>query len=124
MRAASSSDARGGQLSEPEALTPFSFHGEASKPDAGKKAFAEVRALAGVIDKDELERVRRAVIAAGEAAYHWIIESDEIFWSANAAALFGCREEALATGRNFAAHLDADNFSSRYDTVMLGERRD
>src|SRR5207237_5706229 len=54
----------------------------------------------------------------GEAAYHWVIESDEIFWSANASDLLDCTKEALATGRSFAAHLDAENFASRYDAVM------
>ena len=29
-----------------------------------------------------LQNIQRAVEAVGEAAYHWIIESDEIFWSA------------------------------------------
>jgi diguanylate cyclase (GGDEF)-like protein len=114
-------------LSESEALTPFSFSGdpgEMAKFEAEKAARGEVRALSRVMGQDELERIRRAVIAAGEAAYHWVVETDEIFWSANAPALFGCSNEALATGRSFAGHLDADNFASRYDTVMRAEGAD
>jgi diguanylate cyclase (GGDEF)-like protein len=61
---------------------------------------------------------RRAMAASGEAAYHWTIESDAISWSANAGDIFGCDAAQLNSGRSFAAFLDADNFTSRYDTVM------
>ena len=56
--------------------------------------------------------------ASGEAAYHWLIETDEIAWSANAREVLGCDAQKLNSGRSFAAFLDADNFTSRYDTVM------
>jgi diguanylate cyclase (GGDEF)-like protein len=113
-------------LSESEPITPFVFEdptrGEAETPH--RAADSPVAALARTADKDELERIRFAVFAAGEAAYHWIIETDEMFWSANAPALFGCSRDALATGRQFAAHLDADNLASRYDTVMRAKDAD
>jgi diguanylate cyclase (GGDEF)-like protein len=66
----------------------------------------------------ELGRIRRAVEAAGEAAYHWLIETDDIVWSGNSADVLGCDPANLNSGRAFAAFLDADNFTSRYDTVM------
>src|SRR5438270_9702657 len=113
--------ALGGPLSDPESPKAFSLAGapdETARPDAGKETPAGIRALSRLVDEGELDRLRRAVAAAGEAAYHWVIESDEIFWSANASDLFDCTKEALATGRSFAAHLDAENFASRYDAVM------
>jgi diguanylate cyclase (GGDEF)-like protein len=64
------------------------------------------------------ESIRRALEAAGEAAYHWVIETDEIAWSANARDVLGCDPAAIGSGRAYATYLDADNFTSRYDTVM------
>jgi diguanylate cyclase (GGDEF)-like protein len=71
-----------------------------------------------VADTSELERIRRALHAVDEVAYHWVIESDEISWSSNAEEVLGCPAADIATGRNFAALLDAENFTSRYDTIM------
>ncbi len=90
---------------------------------ADERSFAErsqgpVESLARVISAEELERVRKAVLAVGEAAYHWVIESDEIFWSANAPEILHCPAARLTTGRSFAALLDVDNFTTRYDAVM------
>lgn len=114
-------------MSAPETLTSFSFSGTPdakAKPDAISEGRPEVQALARVAERDELDRIRLAVMAAGEAAYHWTIESDQIFWSANAPEVFGCGADVLASGRSFAAHLDADNFASRYDAVMRAEGAD
>ena len=74
--------------------------------------------LAKVAGLAQLERLQRAVLAVGEIAYHWIIESDEIFWGPNAAETLGCHPEAIASGKLFASHLDIDNLASRYDAVM------
>ena len=73
---------------------------------------------------EELERVRRAVVAVGEAAYHWVIELDEIFWSANASEVLHCPADRLATGRAYADLLDTDNFTTRYDAVMRAVHKD
>lgn len=62
--------------------------------------------------------MRKAVLAVGETAYHWVIESDEIFWSANAPEILHCPAGRLTTGRAYAALLDVDNFTTRYDAVM------
>lgn len=63
-------------------------------------------------------QVERALLASGIATYHWIIETDEMVWSANAAGVLGCDPAAIATGRAFASYLDPDNITSRYDAVM------
>ncbi len=68
--------------------------------------------------------MRKAVLAVGEAAYHWVIESDEIFWSANAPEILHCAAALLTTGRAYAALLDTDNFATRYDAVMRSVYKD
>jgi diguanylate cyclase (GGDEF)-like protein len=68
--------------------------------------------------------VRKAVVAVGEAAYHWVIEADEIFWSANASEVLHCPADRLATGRAYADLLDSDNFTTRYDAVMRTVHKD
>jgi diguanylate cyclase (GGDEF)-like protein len=83
-----------------------------------------VEKLSEVVAHRELEEIGRAVISAGEAAYHWIIETDSISWSANSADVLGCDIAELGSGRSFSKMLDADNFTSRYDTVMRSKARD
>ncbi|MBC8036280.1 MAG: bifunctional diguanylate cyclase/phosphodiesterase [Rhizobiales bacterium] len=100
-------------MSEQLAASPFLFDvGRAAKP---APLVAPLPVGAGL---NEIERIRRAMEASGEAAYHWIIDTDEIAWSANAGDVLGCDTAQLGSGRSFAAFLDADNFTSRYDTVM------
>src|SRR3954453_22902012 len=65
-----------------------------------------VASLSRIMSANELERIGRCVLAAGEAAYKWIIESDEIFWSANAREVLGCLADLPASGRAFAGMLD------------------
>jgi diguanylate cyclase (GGDEF)-like protein len=85
---------------------------------------AELAALSRVIETDEFARIRRAVFAAGQATYHWITESDQIFWSANAPELFGCSSEVLATGKSYASCFDPETPASRFDAVMNTDRID
>lgn len=59
-----------------------------------------------------------AIEAAGLAAYRWTIATDEIVWSPHAAEVLGVDPGQVNTGRNFAALLDPDNLTSRYETVM------
>ena len=69
--------------------------------------------------------IRQALVAAGEAAYRWDINSDELEWSANAAQVLGVDDAALiATGRGYASRLDADNYTSRFEAVMRTQLRD
>ncbi len=65
-----------------------------------------------------------ALKAAGEAAYRWNIESDEIIWSANAAEVLGCALATVSSGKQFASLLDHENVTSRYETVMNSRLRD
>ena len=65
--------------------------------DRNLGAPSAVESLARVISAEELERVRKAVLAVGEAAYHWVIESDEIFWSANAPEILHCPAQRLSS---------------------------
>jgi diguanylate cyclase (GGDEF)-like protein len=80
--------------------------------------------LSRVVGGQELERIRRAVEAVGEACYHWIIESDELFWGGETEAILGCQAPAVATGKAYASRLDVDNFTSRYETVMRSTSSD
>ncbi len=106
-------------MSEPQPATPFSF----SEPAAAATP-SPVEQLNRVKDLDDIVRIRRALEAANEAAYHWIVETDDIVWSTNAAEVLGCAPGVIATGRAFAAYLDADNVASRYDTVMRATATD
>ena len=62
--------------------------------------------------------------AAGQAAYHWAIADDQITWSNNASEILLCRNDAICTGKRFASFMDAENLTSRYDTVMRTQTTD
>jgi len=66
----------------------------------------------------------QALIGAGEAAYHWDIASDTITWSSNASDVLGCPKESIATGRLYANLLEAENLTSRFETVMYSQSQD
>jgi diguanylate cyclase (GGDEF)-like protein len=70
------------------------------------------------------EDIQRAIRAASEAAYKWTIGTDEISWSENAADILGCPVSDVRSGKLFANLLDADNFTTRYETVMNSKSRD
>ena len=97
-------------MSEPLSASRFMF--DTDFPAAGESLVSSPITSAS----SEMERLERALEASGEVAYHWVIETDEITWSANVQDVLGC--DQLSSGRAFAAYLDADNFTSRYDTVM------
>lgn len=73
---------------------------------------------AGISDLDA------ALKAAGEAAYRWIIETDEIIWSPNVAEVLGCPANYVSSGKRFASMLDVENVTSRFETVMNSKARD
>ena len=68
--------------------------------------------------------LKQALKAAGEAAYRWNIQTDEILWSANAADILGCAIASVATGKLFASLLDIENVTTRYETVMNSKASD
>jgi diguanylate cyclase (GGDEF)-like protein len=67
---------------------------------------------------------RKALLAAGEAAYHWMIGNDQIKWGENAPSILGCSTTLVKSGKSFASLMDADNLTSRYETVMRGQAAD
>jgi len=96
-------------LSDQSPASPFSFDAPPAAAEPHRVSLPQI---------DDLKRLRLAVESGGLATYHWIIETDEIVWSDNAAAILGCDASLVRSGRAFASHLDPDNFTSRYDTVM------
>ena len=64
-----------------------------------------------------------AVISAsiGEVAYDWRIDTDALSWTANAPAVFGVAPEAIASGRAFAQHVEADAGQSRADVIAADQ---
>ena len=68
--------------------------------------------------------LKQALKAAGEAAYRWNVQTDEILWSANAADILGCTIASVATGKLFASLLDIENVTTRYETVMNSKASD
>ncbi len=66
----------------------------------------------------------RALVAAGETAYHWTIDDDFLTWSGNTEAVLGCNPSKLESGKKYAAFLDVENITSRYETVMRSQARD
>ncbi len=108
----------GGPLTEQNAAAPFEF-GAGPADAAAKAEFVAAPAAGGhPAEAVAFHGVERAIAAAEEAAYHWVIETDRIAWSQNSAEVLGCNPANLGSGRTFASYLDADNFTSRYDTVM------
>jgi len=63
--------------------------------------------------------------SVGEVAYDWHIDTDALFWSANAADVLLIRDPAAAsTGRGFAQLLEPDNAQARFDVIMQSDKRD
>ncbi|MGN6570905.1 MAG: EAL domain-containing protein [Pseudolabrys sp.] len=54
----------------------------------------------------------------GEAAYEWRLDGDVLSWSPQAAEVFGVPAEQIASGRAFAAHVQAEPGESRADFVQ------
>ncbi len=75
----------------------------------------------GVANENDLQQ---ALKAAGEAAYRWNIQTDEILWSANAPDILGCSIPSISSGKLFASLLDIENVTTRYETVMNSKIRD
>jgi diguanylate cyclase (GGDEF)-like protein len=59
-----------------------------------------------------------AIVASiGEVAYEWRIDTDALSWSTNAAAVLGVDPAAIASGRAYAQHVEADAGQSRADAI-------
>jgi diguanylate cyclase (GGDEF)-like protein len=71
------------------------------------------------LDKPEL---LKSLLAAGTAAYHWNVLTDELTWSENAETIIGLAPGKAATGKQFASILHPDNSTTRYDAIVLANR--
>ncbi len=68
--------------------------------------------------------IERAIAAAGDAAYHWNILTDELAWSGNSENVLGCSLLQMQTGKRFSALLDPDNLTSRYDIMFKSKAQE
>ena len=94
-------------------------------PDGAPQNQSSMEALARARDLDELERMRRAVHAAGEVAYHWNLATDTLVWAGDVENALGIENgPAIASGRSYARLLDRKNPISRFDAVMTTAARD
>lgn len=61
----------------------------------------------------------------GEAVYRWTMDSDHIEWSKNAARVIGVdSQDAISTGKRYAALLSADSPANRYDAITADDIKD
>ena len=70
------------------------------------------------------EDLSQALSAASEAAYKWIVGSDQLLWSKNTTEILECAVAQVRTGKLFATMLEVDNFTTRYEAVMNSKSRD
>ena len=73
---------------------------------------------AGVPDAADILR------SIGEAAYDWRLDSDALVWSPHAATLLGAAPAEIASGRAFAAHVEAEAGQSRADDLQQARHLD
>ena len=108
-------------MSEPRvAVDPASVESVGASSSA-----SAIDAIAQARDIEELERIRRAVQASGEATYHWIVASDTLEWDSTAAEVLQVGNPSnLTTGRGYADIMDPDNECSRFDAIMQSNERD
>ena len=62
--------------------------------------------------------------SVGEAAYEWRLDSDALSWSPQAAVMFGIATSEIASGRAFAAHVQAEPGQGRADAVQGSTQHD
>ena len=62
--------------------------------------------------------------SVGEAAYEWRLDTDVLSWSPQAGDLFGVPAADFASGRDFAAHVQAEPGESRADVVQASTQSD
>ncbi len=60
----------------------------------------------------------------GDVAYEWQLDTDVLSWSGNATAVLGIALSKIASGRNFARHIDGAGKLTRVDVVQQATRRD
>jgi diguanylate cyclase (GGDEF)-like protein len=73
----------------------------------------------------ELAEIGEILTAAGETAYIWQLQSDQIIWHANAAAVLGLATVAgIAKGAAFHLHIAAEHAGNRFEAISRTKRLD
>lgn len=65
-----------------------------------------------------------AIASAGEASYRWTVSDDTLLWSPMAEMVLNRPLDSLTAGKRFAALLDPDNLTSRYDVIFNSTGQD
>jgi diguanylate cyclase (GGDEF)-like protein len=66
---------------------------------------------------DGVPNAEEILSSIGEVTYEWRLDTDELFWSGNAAAVLGVAPDNIASGRSFAQMIDAKDGQSRHDAI-------
>ena len=89
---------------------------EDPSPSSGVDVIAKLGQARGI---EDFEFVRHAMASVGQATYRWMLASDRLEWSTNAAQVLGIDAvDLVRSGRGYASLLDPDNFTSRFEAVM------
>lgn len=64
------------------------------------------------------------VASVGEVAYEWLIDSDALHWSQNAAAVLCVDRAAIASGRAYAQFVTPKSGRSRFEAVVSAAAKD
>ena len=68
---------------------------------------------------------REILHSLGEVLYQWSLADDVLHWGPNAVEVLQVgSEEAIASGRRYAALLDPENITSPYDAVVFSSEKD
>ncbi|HEY5305318.1 MAG TPA: phosphodiesterase [Pseudolabrys sp.] len=71
----------------------------------------QIKRSAGVPDAAEI------LSSIGEVTYEWRLDTDELLWGDNGAAVLGVALDNIASGRSFAQRVDALDGQSRHDVI-------
>ncbi len=66
----------------------------------------------------------RSVVSTRCTVYRWEVTTDQLSWSSNAEQVMGLKPSNIATGKQFAAFLDKENLTSRFDAVVNSKSKD
>jgi len=113
---------RHGCIGEPPIIAPTPDHNPIANTAGANFTGRRKRDPTAVADnRDEacLERIRQVMRAVGDVVYEWTIGDDTIQWGENITDILPVHDvRTIAHGRGFAALLDPENMSSRFDAVM------
>ena len=97
---------------------PLTTPGAARRSQKGASV-TRIGQPAGVPDAAEV------LNAIGDAAYEWRLDTDALVWSGNTLSLLGIAEAAdIASGRNFAQYVEAEEGQNRLDAITRSAQGD